>query len=190
MVNGDMSAVILDENGEELVRVERPWTDRASEECLEGNELCIHNGSHACTHFEYLGSRNRTALGTTCQHWTDTEPHNHCRMQMVDVGSENFCRSAGEEPGEGPWCFTTNSSVRWERCFPPCALPDFAPFIDVSEDSLSPFIDNHFGARRPASHFSLLYDVLLGTQYLSSPFLGSVSQPSPGIQEAGTIEQG
>lgn len=66
----------------------------------------------------YQGTVNVTSHGLPCQKWDSQEPHNHFRPPLVfpEVqNAENYCRNAGgEEPT--PWCYTTNTSVRWQRC--------------------------------------------------------------------------
>ncbi|XP_076976893.1 apolipoprotein(a)-like [Tamandua tetradactyla] len=70
----------------------------------------------------YRGKVAVTVSGHTCQHWNVQTPHNHkwtpenfpCKNLI-----ENYCRNPGD--GTAPWCYTTNSEVRWEYCkIPSC----------------------------------------------------------------------
>ncbi|XP_054451490.1 plasminogen [Pteronotus mesoamericanus] len=91
----------------------------------------------------YRGNVAVTASGHTCQHWSQQTPHKHevtpenypCKNL-----EENYCRNPDGQPG--PWCYTTNSSVRWELCaIQPCsssagttepdtqALPEQTPVV-------------------------------------------------------------
>ena len=72
----------------------------------------------------YQGKVNVTTNGLECQRWTSQHPHKHERPpsflpELQDA--ENYCRNAGgEEPI--PWCFTKNSTVRWQYCnIPSCS---------------------------------------------------------------------
>lgn len=72
----------------------------------------------------YQGKVNKTEDGLPCQRWDSQYPHTHERPPsfLPELkGAENYCRNAGgEEPT--PWCFTTNSSIRWQRCdIPKCS---------------------------------------------------------------------
>jgi len=66
----------------------------------------------------YQGTVNVTKSGIPCQKWTSQEPHTHDRPPDVFPeiqNAENYCRNAGGEV-DAPWCYTMNSSVRWELC--------------------------------------------------------------------------
>lgn len=72
----------------------------------------------------YLGKMNVTKDGLPCQKWDSQEPHTHTAPPNVFPelkDAENFCRNAGGEE-RMPWCFTMNSSIRWQHCnIPKCA---------------------------------------------------------------------
>jgi len=70
----------------------------------------------------YKGSVAVTVDGTECQPWAAQEPHSHSYDEddmfvdgsVVDAG--NFCRNPGGDEPRGPWCYTMDSSVRWNYC--------------------------------------------------------------------------
>ena len=64
---------------------------------------------------EYVGTRNITASGRTCQTWSSDSPHDHGYNNLP----ENYCRNPDGEPS--PWCYTTDPAKRWEVCeIPDC----------------------------------------------------------------------
>uniref|UniRef100_A0A8D0E761 receptor protein-tyrosine kinase n=1 Tax=Salvator merianae TaxID=96440 RepID=A0A8D0E761_SALMN len=71
----------------------------------------------------YQGSVNVTASGIPCQKWSEQVPHSHRKTPLVFPelsNAENYCRNPGGE-NERPWCYTKDSSVKWEFCnVPPC----------------------------------------------------------------------
>ncbi|NXR40586.1 PLMN protein, partial [Zosterops hypoxanthus] len=71
---------------------------------------------------DYRGTISVTESGNTCQHWSSQSPHRHARTpenypcQGLD---ENYCRNPDGE--QRPWCYTTNTTARWEYCnIPSC----------------------------------------------------------------------
>ncbi|KAM4787455.1 plasminogen-like isoform 3-T3 [Cyanocitta cristata] len=71
---------------------------------------------------DYRGTISVTESGNTCQHWNSQSPHRHARTpenypcQSLD---ENYCRNPDGE--KRPWCYTTNTTARWEYCnIPSC----------------------------------------------------------------------
>ncbi|KFQ71307.1 Plasminogen, partial [Phaethon lepturus] len=69
---------------------------------------------------DYRGRIAITESGNACQHWNTQFPHRHGwipdRYPCKGL-EENYCRNPDGE--KRPWCYTINSSVRWEYC----ALP-------------------------------------------------------------------
>ncbi|EFN89657.1 tyrosine-protein kinase transmembrane receptor Ror2 [Harpegnathos saltator] len=66
----------------------------------------------------YMGKINKTKFGLNCQSWSAQIPHSHDKppdvFPQIRYG-ENYCRNAGgDEPM--PWCFTTDTSIRWQHC--------------------------------------------------------------------------
>ncbi|NXU64581.1 PLMN protein, partial [Horornis vulcanius] len=71
---------------------------------------------------DYRGRIAITESGNACQHWNTQHPHKHGwipdRYPCKGL-QENYCRNPDGE--KKPWCYTTNSSIRWEYCtIPPC----------------------------------------------------------------------
>ncbi|XP_013885572.1 plasminogen [Austrofundulus limnaeus] len=59
--------------------------------------------------------------GYTCQRWDSQSPqtHQYYPSKYPNILVENYCRNP--DGIYAPWCYTTNSSIRWEFCsIPPC----------------------------------------------------------------------
>ncbi len=69
--------------------------------------------------FAYRGTKNTTRSGFSCQKWSAQKPHKHDYNKPEDNPHaglvENYCRNPDLEP-DGPWCYTTSPSKRWEYC--------------------------------------------------------------------------
>ncbi|KAJ8396209.1 hypothetical protein AAFF_G00020760 [Aldrovandia affinis] len=73
----------------------------------------------------YRGSTSMTALGVTCQAWSAMTPHQHSSFTPrthPDKGLEsNQCRNPDGDVN-GPWCYTTDPSKKWDYCqIPDCS---------------------------------------------------------------------
>ena len=82
----------------------------------------------------YTGPINYTKSGKTCQHWNSDGVHNTNKELLLRSGNgvtwrnrgsrqlklarHNKCRNpdSGRGRGYGPWCYTTDESIRWEYC--------------------------------------------------------------------------
>lgn len=84
----------------------------------------------------YRGKVAVTVSGYPCQRWSVQTPHKHNRtpdnFPCKDL-DENYCRNPDGETT--PWCYTTNSSVRWEYCkIPACeSSPSSTEQLDTPE---------------------------------------------------------
>ncbi|ELU17674.1 hypothetical protein CAPTEDRAFT_50131, partial [Capitella teleta] len=69
---------------------------------------------------EYDGLLNTTISGRKCQRWDSQYPHDHTSTATYNFPSNsiahNYCRNPSNDP-LGPWCYTTDPTVRWEYCF-------------------------------------------------------------------------
>ena len=63
---------------------------------------------------EYTGTLRTTESGKTCQLWSQSGARS-----TVHLGAHNFCRNPAENPGDRPWCYTTDPNTRWEYCNTP-----------------------------------------------------------------------
>ncbi|CAH1262108.1 PLG [Branchiostoma lanceolatum] len=65
----------------------------------------------------YRGDTDRTVSGRVCQRWDSQLPHQHAitpeSKPQADL-RENYCRNPDNHTN--PWCYTTDSAVRWEDC--------------------------------------------------------------------------
>ena len=86
--------------------------------------------------YSYRGTRNTTLRGYHCMKWTAGFPHKPDKWIMLlandvgwsdfrGLGDHNFCRSIGDTVR--PWCYTTNSTVKWEFCDIPACASEYHP---------------------------------------------------------------
>nr|XP_034321274.1 uncharacterized protein LOC105335195 isoform X1 [Crassostrea gigas] len=93
-----------------------PFCKRSSSECLRNP-----NG------FDYFGTENKTVDNIECQCWDTVEPHRH-NFSMGFMGlsaseHENYCRNPNDDLM--PWCYTINSTIRFQYCnIPNCPERD------------------------------------------------------------------
>ena len=86
----------------------------------------IFSDKSSCDHIDvdsYSGTTSVTDTGLTCQRWDSNSPHSHIysATDFPDANlaaASNYCRNPDGE--QWPWCFTTDSNIRWEYC----KLPD------------------------------------------------------------------
>nr|XP_044994522.1 prothrombin [Jaculus jaculus] len=83
-------------------------------ECMEGH--CAKDLG-----VNYRGTVNVTRSGIECQLWRSRYPHKPNINSTTHPGAdlqENFCRNP-DGSTEGPWCYTTDPTVRREECSVP-----------------------------------------------------------------------
>jgi len=69
---------------------------------------------------EYTGHRFYTVSGRICQRWDNQAPHQHnfTESDFPDATvteANNSCRNPDKNP-DGPWCLTSDPSIRREPC--------------------------------------------------------------------------
>uniref|UniRef100_A0A8D2LR25 Plasminogen n=1 Tax=Varanus komodoensis TaxID=61221 RepID=A0A8D2LR25_VARKO len=67
---------------------------------------------------DYRGTASLTVSGKKCQAWWSMKPHPHTKTPSAYPEADlrrNYCRNPDKDDN-GPWCFTTDSSTRWEYC--------------------------------------------------------------------------
>ncbi|XP_017577202.1 plasminogen [Pygocentrus nattereri] len=86
-------------------------TDAPVKDCKEGNGA------------SYRGPTSTTITGVTCQAWSAKTPHTptFTPASHPDKGLDlNKCRNPDND-GNGPWCYTTDPSKKWDYCqIPDC----------------------------------------------------------------------
>ncbi|KAJ7365081.1 hypothetical protein OS493_007727 [Desmophyllum pertusum] len=112
----------------------------------------------------YRGNRSVTVSGYTCQSWNAQCPHKHNingNIYKAIRDSGNLCRNPGGFAKDGPWCFTTNRTVRWEYCdVPKCAKqPPSSPPVNFQGHNVSSTSINATWGDVPKPH---VHGILLG----------------------------
>lgn len=85
----------------------------------------------------YIGMENKTESGLLCQPWNASYPHIIPFLQRPGEYpelSENYCRNP-DNRADRPWCYTMNSTIRWEPCL--ITQCDPAPTQGDSEENLT-----------------------------------------------------
>ncbi|KAM6964910.1 plasminogen-like [Aplochiton taeniatus] len=100
---------------------ETPPGSPAVTETPEVSDADCKTGSGAA----YRGPTSMTMLGVTCQAWGSQTPHEHSSFTPTthpDKGlNGNSCRNPDGDVN-GPWCYTTDWTKKWDYCqIPDCA---------------------------------------------------------------------
>ncbi|XP_041375617.1 uncharacterized threonine-rich GPI-anchored glycoprotein PJ4664.02-like [Gigantopelta aegis] len=116
-----------------------PWCytaqDKTWEYCpvLECEHICMY-GTYGQW---YAGHDSETISGQKCQKWSEDVPHNHTfklRKQFPNKKiNQAYCRNPILSQTR-PWCFTTNTSLRYEACNVPTCPDHFDVFAGRVDD--------------------------------------------------------
>ncbi|XP_028914844.1 prothrombin [Ornithorhynchus anatinus] len=98
----------------------------------ESRDLCLKGECAEGPGLNYRGRANVTKSGIECQLWRSRYPHLHRMNATSHPGAdlrENFCRNP-DNSSAGPWCFTTDPTVRREECVVPlCGRTEEPPTL-------------------------------------------------------------
>ncbi|XP_051000084.1 prothrombin-like [Acomys russatus] len=95
-------------------------------DCLEGR-CAMDRGKN------YHGTVNVTYTGIECQLWRSPYPHKPEINITTDPGAnlqENFCRNP-DDSTKGPWCYTTDPTVRRQECSVPVCGQDGRTTVEM-----------------------------------------------------------
>ncbi|NXA37707.1 PLMN protein, partial [Eudromia elegans] len=108
---------------------------------------------------DYRGTEAKTQRGVPCQKWADKVPHkpNFTPEKHPRAGlEENYCRNPDMDEN-GPWCYTTDPTTRFDYCnIPECEMEcmqcngeDYHGKVSRTE---SGFQCQHWDAQEPHMH--------------------------------------
>ncbi|CAO2579859.1 F2 [Lemmus lemmus] len=147
-------------------------------DCLEGR--CAMNlGTN------YIGTVSVTHSGIECQLWRSRYPHKPDINFTTHPGAnlqENFCRNP-DSSTQGPWCYTTDPTVRREECsVPVCGQEgrttvEMSPRSGGSKGNLSPPLEQCITER------GRLYQGNLAVTTLGSPCLAWASSSAKALSK-------
>ncbi|XP_041493584.1 prothrombin [Microtus oregoni] len=133
----------------------------------------------------YIGNVSVTHSGIECQLWRSRYPHKPDINFTTHPGAnlqENFCRNP-DSSTQGPWCYTTDPTVRREECsVPVCGQEgrttvEMVPRSGGSKGNLSPPLEQCVPER------GRLYQGNLAVTTLGSPCLAWASSPAKGLSK-------
>ncbi|XP_034349851.1 prothrombin [Arvicanthis niloticus] len=142
-------------------------------DCLEGR-CALDLG------LNYHGTVNITHTGIECQLWQSRYPHKPDINSTSHPGAnlqENFCRNP-DSSTSGPWCYTTDPTVRREECSVPVCGQEGRTTVEMtprsrgSKENLSPPLGQCLTER------GRLYQGNLAVTALGSPCLAWNSLPA------------
>nr|XP_048284173.1 prothrombin [Myodes glareolus] len=147
-------------------------------DCLEGR-CAMDLGTN------YIGTVSVTHSGIECQLWRSRYPHKPDINFTTHPGAnlqENFCRNP-DSSTQGPWCYTTDPTVRREECsVPVCGQEgrttvEMVPRSGGSKGNLSPPLEQCITER------GRLYQGNLAVTTLGSPCLAWASSPAKALSK-------
>ncbi|CAH6788229.1 prothrombin [Phodopus roborovskii] len=147
-------------------------------DCMEGH-CALDLGMN------YHGTVSVTHSGIECQLWRSRYPHkpdiNSTTHPRADL-QENFCRNP-DSSTKGPWCYTTDPTVRREECSVPICgqegrtTVEMTPRSGGSKGALSPPLEPCITER------GRLYQGSLAVTALGSPCLAWASSPAKDLSK-------
>ncbi|KAL1786341.1 prothrombin isoform X1 [Sigmodon hispidus] len=133
----------------------------------------------------YLGTVSVTYSGIECQLWQSRYPHKPDINSTTHPGAnlqENFCRNPDSNT-KGPWCYTTDPTVRREECSVPICGQEGRTTVEMiprsggSRGNLSPPLEQCIPER------GRLYQGNLAVTTLGSPCLAWAHSPAKDLSK-------
>ncbi|KAG9347515.1 hypothetical protein JZ751_005083 [Albula glossodonta] len=108
---------------------------------------------------EYRGTKSRTKSGKLCQKWASSVPHKPRFTPETNPKADlesNFCRNPDGD-SLGPWCYTTDLSIRWEHCniqdcSEECILCSGEDYRGKTSKTESGYTCQRWDSQKPHSH--------------------------------------
>ncbi|XP_069028459.1 plasminogen [Embiotoca jacksoni] len=150
---------------------------RSSAVLYEKNEYLLECVNGIGT--DYRGTKTKTKSAKLCQRWEAKFPHRPNVTPQSNPRADlesNFCRNPDGDSG-GPWCYTTDPSIRWEHCNVSscteecihCSGEDYRGKISTTENG---FTCQRWDSQKPHNHGynpSALPEKYLEANYCRNP---------------------
>uniref|UniRef100_A0A8C6QPB5 Prothrombin n=1 Tax=Nannospalax galili TaxID=1026970 RepID=A0A8C6QPB5_NANGA len=147
-------------------------------ECLEGH--CAKDLG-----VNYRGTVNVTRSGIECQLWRSRYPHKPDINSTTHPGAdlqENFCRNP-DSSTKGPWCYTTDPTVRREECSIPVCGQEGRTTVEMTPRSGGPKGNLSPPSEQCIPERGRLYQGRLAVTIQGSPCLPWVSAPAKALSK-------